>query len=114
MPPAKLRAPARIKNAREFRIHRDLRLGGGGGGGDCGGGDEMFRAGFSEGGVVGGIGTAPAPGGTEVGGAVWILPPGGVGGMRGTFCGGTEVSEVGAAGEGCVSDAEKTGPGGGG
>ena len=61
-----------------FRIHRDLRLGGGGGGG-------VFVAGFSDGGVVGGMGAAPAPGGTEVGGAVWILPPEGAGGTRGTF-----------------------------
>ena len=56
-----------------FRIHRDLRLGGGGGGegGGCGvgeGGNDV--AGLLDGGVVGGMGAAPAPGGTEVGGAV--------------------------------------------
>lgn len=60
------------------------------------------------------MGAAPALGGTEVGGAVWVLPPGGAGGIRGTLWGGTEVSEVGVGGEGCAGDADSTGPGGGG
>ena len=70
-------------NANVFRMRRDLRLGGGGDGG--GGGGKFSVVGFSEVGVVGGIGAAPTPGGTEVGGAVWVLPPGGVGGISGTF-----------------------------
>ncbi len=57
---------------------------------------------------------APAPGGTEVGGAVCVLPPGGAGGIRGTFWGGTEVFEAGVRGEGSVGDADSMGPGGGG
>ena len=60
------------------------------------------------------MGAAPAPRGTEVGGAVRVLSPGGVGGIRGTFWRGIEVSEVGVAGEGCAGDAASTGPGGGG
>ena len=74
----------------------------------------MFVAGFSDGGVVGGIGPTPPLDGIEVGGAVWAFPPGGAGGISGTFWGGTRVSEVGVAGEGCVGDADSTGPGGGG
>ena len=45
----------------------------------------MLVAGFSDGGDVGGIGATPALGGMEVGGAVWVFPPGGAGGIRGTF-----------------------------
>ena len=69
MPPANPRALARIKKENVFRIHRDLRRGGGGGGGGEGDGGLVI-VGFSGGGVVGGIGAAPAPGGTEVGGSV--------------------------------------------
>lgn len=51
----------------------------------------------------------------DVGGAVWIFPPGGCGGIKGMFCGGTLVSEAGWAGVGFVGDAGwDTGPGAGG
>ena len=54
-------------------------------------------------GVVGGegadrIGFARSAGGKDVGGAVWILPPGGVGGTSGTLCSGITGSEAGVAG----------------
>ena len=65
----KPRALARIRKANVFRRRRDLRFGGDGGG-EGGGGGGLPVAGFSVGGVVGGMGAAPAPGGTEVGGAV--------------------------------------------
>ena len=70
MPPAKLRALARIKNANVFRIRRDLRLGGGGGEDDGGGGGGLLVADLSDVGIIGRMGAAPAPRGTEVGGAV--------------------------------------------
>ncbi len=69
VPPAKPKALANMRNANVFRIRRDLRLGGGGGGGGGEGGGFVV-VGFSDGGVVGGMGAAPVPGGTDVGGAV--------------------------------------------
>jgi hypothetical protein len=71
-----------ISVCRDRRNHLDFRLGGGGGG-NAGG--TLPASGLGGGGIVGGMGlTLPELGGIEVGGPVWILPPGGVGGMSGT------------------------------
>ena len=65
------------------------------------------------GGVVAGPGRTPWVGGIDVGGAVWTLPPGGVGGMSGALCGGIGLSDDGRTGW-AVGEADWTGPGGGG
>ena len=65
------------------------------------------------GGVVAGLGRTPSVGGIDVGGAVWTLPPGGVGGTRGALCGGIGLSDDGRTGW-AVGEADRIGPGGGG
>ena len=81
-------------------------------GGVGGGGLPWFRV-VPSGGVVAGLGRIPWVGGTDVGGAVWTLPPGGVGGMSGALCGGIGLSDDGRTGW-AVGEADRTGPGGGG
>lgn len=91
----------------------DLRFGGGGGGG---GGFELAGLVRSEEGGKGGSGAALGlvGEGIEVGGAVWILLAGGVGGIRGTLCSGTVESAIGVGEEGVAGDGEATAPGGAG
>ena len=92
--------------------------GGGGGGGGAGGGTDVS---VSDG-AFGAMGPSSrfAVGGIDVGGAVWTLPPGGCGGIRGTCCGGTIASELGVAGEvvvaceAAVAEVGGIGPGAGG
>ena len=96
---------------RNLRRRRGLGFGGGGGGGGGGG------AVVSE--VDGGLGGAgmlsrSALGGIDVGGAVCIFPPGGCGGTKGTFWGGTMASEDGVDGEGAVAELGGIAPGAGG
>lgn len=104
-----------LRNHLLFRFGGGGREGGGGGGGavDVGGG-VLGAVGWYVGGVVGGIGLVPLCGRTAVGGAVCVFPPGGAGGMSGTFCGGIDVSEAGVAGDGAVDEADSTGPAGAG
>lgn len=66
-----------------------------------GGGNEDFES-------------APRTGGIEDGGAVWTFPPGGGGGTKGIFLGGTTFSDVGVGGVGTFGEASSTGPGGAG
>ncbi len=66
---------------RDRRNHLDFRFGGGEGGD---GGGALAAMGLFDGGIVGGIGLAPPEAGDmDVGGAVWTLSPGGVGGTSG-------------------------------
>lgn len=70
-----------VSVCKDRRNHLDFRLGGGGGG-NAGG--MLAASGLDAGGIVGGMGlTLPEPDGMDVGGAVWILPAGGVGGISG-------------------------------
>ena len=85
--------------------------GGGGGGGGVGGAVASDLEG-----TFGAMGASSrlVAGGRDVGGAVCTFPPGGCGGTKGTFCGGTMASEIGVAGEEAVADVGGIGPGAGG
>lgn len=86
---------------------------GGGGGGICAG--PVVVAEGPDGGAVGRVVSAPprlgGDGGIDVGGAVWTFPPGGGGGVRGTFSGGIIVLELGVDGEGNEGETDATPPG---